>query len=150
MSISAETLVDRALISDVIYSYCQGVDRQNWAQVEDCFTPDAQHDHGSFIGDTDTFIGFASAVLQQMAGTLHHIGNIRIDISGNTATSEASFVAYHRIRANSDGPLDTEAADIDWIVAGQYRDSWLKTGVGWRIKERQAIHDWTRRELANT
>jgi len=150
MPITADTLLDRALISDVIYAYCQGVDRQNWAQVEDCFTADAHHDHGSFAGDTATFIGFARDVLKQMDGTLHHIGNIRIDVIGDTASSEASFVAYHRIRAGSDGPLDAADVDTDWIVAGRYCDTWRNTGEGWRIQERNAIHDWTRLEPSTT
>ncbi|MEM1021664.1 MAG: nuclear transport factor 2 family protein [Pseudomonadota bacterium] len=146
MSISVESLADRERIKAVIYTYCQGVDRCQWDKVRDCFTDSAHHDHGTFAGDNDAFITFAAEVLEQMDSTLHHIGNILIDLDGESATSEASFVAYHKMRKGADGPLGLIEADTDWIVAGRYCDRWQKTGEDWHIVERRAVHDWTRTE----
>lgn len=149
MTITPESLASREQIKEVIYAYCFGVDRQDWARVRACFTDDATHDHGTFEGGNDAFIGFAADVLKQMDGTMHTIGNVIITLDGDSATSEATFTAYHRMRGGSEGPLAPIEQDTDWIVAGRYCDTWRHQDGAWRIERRQAIHDWTRMDPAN-
>ncbi|MEM7569257.1 MAG: nuclear transport factor 2 family protein [Pseudomonadota bacterium] len=149
MTVTQDTLLARENIKEVIYTYCFGVDREQWDRVRGCFTLDATHDHGTFEGDTDTFIGFAADILKQMDGTMHTIGNVLITFDAGSVKSEATFVAYHRLRGGSEGPLPAPEHDKDWIVAGRYCDDWTLDDGRWKIKHRQAIHDWTRMEDAN-
>lgn len=150
MTILQDELLDREQIKASIYTYCQGVDREDWAKVKALFEKDAGFTFGVFDGSIDEFIGFGAATIAQMNGTLHTIGNILIDFQGNAAaSSEASFVAYHRIIAGSEGPIPSEAHDVDWIVAGRYADQWHKTDAGWKIVQRTGHLDWVRRDPAN-
>lgn len=148
MSYSAQELSDRESIRDIIYTYCRYVDAEQWDRVRACFTPDAVFDFHPFNGSLDEFLGFADATIAQMDGTLHSIGNVLIDLSGDSATSYASFVAYHRIIAGSEGPIPSEAHDVDWTVAGRYEDKWRKIDSAWKIIHRTGHQDWVRREAA--
>lgn len=150
MTIKADELLDREQIKESIYTYCHGVDRENWAKVKALFVPDAGFTFGPFDGSIDEFIGFGTDTIAQMDGTLHTIGNILIDFSsGSEANSEAAFVAYHRIMAGTKGPIPSEAHDVDWIVAGRYVDQWRKSQQGWKIVQRTGHLDWVRRDRAN-
>lgn len=148
MTIKLEELLDREQIKEVIYQYCKYVDAKDWDAVHTCFTSDATHLHATIGGNNDEFIAMASGVISQTDGTLHSVGNVLIDMDGTEASSEASFVAYHLIKAGREGYLETKDVDEDWIVAGCYHDRWRKTSDGWKICRRQAKHHWIRREDA--
>lgn len=150
MTDKIQELWDREMIRDVIYKYCFGVDAQDWESVRDCFTSTATHQHTTFKGNNDEFIAFASGVIGDMGGTLHSIGSVLISIEHDVASSQSTFVSYHRV-------LNTPAAqkrfqmngqNLNWIVAGRYVDKWEKVGELWKISERRAFHDWTKFEPA--
>lgn len=147
-----EQLSAREAIRDILHRYCKGIDRRDWALVRSCFADDHVHKHGDYEGPPDEFIGFASETLKNIPGTHHSISNVHITLSddGNSATTEANFVAYHYIEA---GNPDFHACHgsskaIDWIVAGRYNDTLEKRDGSWIIVRRNAVHDWERSEEA--
>ena len=150
MSMSAEELLTREEMRDVIVRYCRGVDRRDWNLVRTCFTADARHQHLEFIGTTDEFVGFASTVLAGIPSTLHAICGVSFEVDADRTMSEAAFVAYHRIKGDDskDAPFPTGGVDTDWIVAGRYVDQWRRVDDKWLIADRRAFHDWTRLEPA--
>ena len=50
------SLADRQAISDLLLSYCRGIDRLDRELVASCFHSDATDTHGSFQGTIDEFI----------------------------------------------------------------------------------------------
>ncbi|MEY4055434.1 MAG: hypothetical protein RL519_769 [Pseudomonadota bacterium] len=143
-----EQLWAREQIRDLLHRYCQGIDRRDWPLVRSCFAQDHRHRHGGFTGSADEFVAFASAVLGTIPVTHHTIGNVRIELAQDfqTATSEANFIAYHRIEAGhlEGTPVPTGGKETDWIVAGRYRDRLELRGGQWLIVQRDAVHDWER------
>lgn len=147
-----EYLQAREEIRDRLNLYCKGIDRRDWALVRSCFADDHVHRHGGFEGSADAFVSFASAVLGTIPATHHSITNVHIDMSGDgsRATTEANFVAYHRIEAGhfEGTPVPTDGKATDWIVAGRYCDRLEKRDGKWLIVNREAVHDWERYEEA--
>ena len=150
MTITQEELLDREMIREVIYRYCKAVDQMDWDLLFKCFTADAKHEHGPYAGDNKYFKGVVESVISSADGTHHTIGTIIIELDGDNAKTESSFVAYHRFPG---GPVDatpipTNGVDTDWILAGRYLDDFVRTDDGWKISRRQAPQDWMRIEPA--
>jgi SnoaL-like domain len=143
-----EQIWAREQIRDRLHLYCKGIDQRDWALVRSCFADDHVHSHGGFTGSADEFVGFASSVLGTIPATHHSIANVHITLAadGQSAATEANFVAYHRIEAGHlDGtPVPTGGKATDWIVAGRYCDRLEKRGGEWLIVKRDAVHDWER------
>lgn len=149
-----EQLSAREEIRDILHRYCKGIDRRDWKLVRSCFADDHIHKHAEYEGPPDEFIGFAGDVLVNIPGTHHSISNVHITLSddGNSATTEANFVAYHYIEAgNPDfAPCETHGKATDWIVAGRYCDRLERRDGSWIIVRREAFHDWERAEEATS
>ena len=149
----SEQLWAREQIRDLLYRYCKGIDRRDWALVRSCFADDHVHSHSEFKGSADEFIGFASVALEKIPATHHSISNVHIELAadGMSASTEANFVAYHLIAAGhlEGTPVPTGGKATDWIVAGRYCDRLEKRGGQWIIVERNAFHDWERVDEAN-
>ena len=150
---NSEQLWAREQIRDLLYRYCKGIDRRDWALVRSCFADDHVHNHGGFVGSADEFIGFARTALGAIPVTHHSVSNVHIDFSndGLKASTEANFVAYHLIEAgHHDGtPVPTGGKATDWTVAGRYCDHVEKRDGRWLIVRRDAVHDWERVDEAN-
>lgn len=143
-----EQLSAREEIRDILHRYCKGIDRRDWPLVRSCFADDHVHKHAEYEGPPDEFIGFASQVLEHIPGTHHSISNVHITLSddGNSAASEANFVAYHYVEAGHPefAPCETRGKATDWIVAGRYCDKLERRDDRWIIVRREAFHDWER------
>jgi 3-phenylpropionate/cinnamic acid dioxygenase small subunit len=148
-----EQLLAREEIRDILHCYCKGIDRRDWKLVRSCFADDHIHKHAEYTGPPDEFIGFASQILEKVPDTHHSISNVHIDFSsdGNSASTEANFVAYHYIQEGTPEftPVPTGGKATDWIVAGRYCDKFEKRDGKWIIVRREAFHDWERYEEAN-
>ena len=149
-----EQLSAREEIRDILHRYCKGIDRRDWPLVRSCFADDHVHKHAEYEGPPDEFIGFASQVLEHIPGTHHSISNVHISLSddGQSATTEANFVAYHYIEPGQPefAPCQTRGKATDWIVAGRYCDRLEKRDGSWIIVRREAFHDWERSEEASS
>ena len=75
--------------------------------------------------------------LGRMDQTQHMLGNIYIEIHGNSAAVESYFQAYHRLRGEGDHRFDI-------ICAGRYVDRMEKRDGEWRIARRELAYDWYR------
>jgi hypothetical protein len=142
----------REQIRDRLHLYCKGIDRRDWVLARSCFADDHEHNQAGFVGTADEFIGFAQMVLQNVSETHHTIGNVHIQLSddGLSATTEANFIAYHRIdEGHFEGtmvPTNGKATDV--IVAGRYCDTMQKRNGQWIIVKRDGLHEWQRIEEA--
>ena len=143
-----DELLAREHIRNVIYSYCRAVDSRDWDGVRASFAPDATISHGSYSGPVDKFLDFAIDILDKMTDTVHSVGGISIEFEGEQAKTNATYTSFHHIPGKYDkvGPVPTGGVDTDWMVAGRYCDTLQRIDGVWKITQRQAYNDWTRRE----
>jgi ketosteroid isomerase-like protein len=133
-----QELLDERQIRAVIYRYCRGIDRCQYEDVRSCYHPEATDHHGDFYGTVDEFVAHVAAVLPTFESTMHFVGNLAIEVKGDTARSEAYTLALARLSASDDQPAR------DNIVALRYVDDFERRGDEWRIIRRVCAYEWTR------
>jgi 3-phenylpropionate/cinnamic acid dioxygenase small subunit len=136
--VDVQQLMDQHEIREVLYRYCRGIDRRDYDIVRACYHPDATDDHGAYSGDIDGFIKFASEALKPIAATMHFMGNVLIELDGDSARSESYVVTYHRSAKSETGPGQ------DFTLAGRYVDKLDKRDGRWAIGERVCVWSWAR------
>ena len=132
-----EELLARQEIADVIYRYARGIDRMDFDLVRSCYHPDAYDDHGAMKGGVEEFIESGRAFLPRFEATMHFMGNMLIEVSGETARAETYAVAYHR-EARDDG----SGRDDIWGI--RYVDRFEKRSGEWKIAHRVVAQEWRR------
>lgn len=122
--VSEGELLDRALITDVIYEYCHALDAMDLDAVAALFTEHCFVDYGPALQSNG-----AAALRRDLgrmwrwARTAHHSSNVRMRFPEATrAVATSSVWAWH------------EAPDkLTATMTGQYHDTLVYTGDGWRI-----------------
>lgn len=144
-------LFDKQAITELIYTYARAIDRCDLQLLRSCFHADSTHDHGEFEGSSRDFCDWAMDLLQRLTATQHHIGNILIELDGDSAHAETYWVAYHRIpaEAGGSGVVAGRGEETDLFIGGRYIDRLERRNDGWKIARRVGIHDWQRFEPAN-
>jgi ketosteroid isomerase-like protein len=136
MDDAVRMLIDRAAIRDLLLRYARGVDRKDLALVASCFTPDATYEGALASGTARDALAALPARMGRYESTMHFIGNHLIEFAGDTATSEAYAVAYHRQQ------LGGRAVDL--VVGIRYLDELVRRSDQWLIRHRQVRREWTR------
>ncbi|WP_370044768.1 MULTISPECIES: nuclear transport factor 2 family protein [Salipiger] len=131
-------LRDHEAIRQAVYAYARGVDRGDATLLDPAFHDDAEDDHGNFRGSkADAMAALAkSAANPAVTASVHHIGNILIDLRGDVADVETYFMASQR--REEDGRLWTR------MRVGRYLDHFVKRDGAWRVLSRKVIDDWSR------
>ena len=130
-----DALADRLAISDLMLSYCRGIDRLDHDLVANCFHPDATDTHGSFQGTIAEFIDWAFGVLRRYDSTMHLVANHLATIRGTAAVSETYGIAYHR--SSDSDPRRNLTVGFRYLDRVERRD-----GGPWKISRRIATTEW--------
>lgn len=137
--------IDELLSWHAIYrlscDYMRGQDRLLPELHRSVFHDDATTDYGPFKGSGDEFVAFAQDILRPHLANHHMMGQVNIDIEGDTAFGEVYFQAFHRI-------VDEAGDEQDFWVAGRYVDRYERRGGTWKIAHRSELVDWLRSEPA--
>lgn len=130
-------LLDEQAIRRVLLLYCRGIDRLDLELVRECYWPEATDRHGPFLGTRDEFVSWVGGVLRRHTMTMHHVGNILVEVHGDVAQTETYCVAYH-----SGEP----AGDMRWNYAAgiRYVDRLERRAGAWRIADRVTVLEWVR------
>ena len=128
-------MLDKQACTEVIYRFARGLDRRDEALLSSLFHPDGTDDHGYFKGTGSEFVAWVLPLLAGMERTQHFIGNVLVEITGDEARSECSFIASHDLTA-ADGTLQRMTA------AGRYLDTFRRHGGLWKLLHRRAVYDW--------
>jgi 3-phenylpropionate/cinnamic acid dioxygenase small subunit len=140
-----QALVDRLEIEQVLRAYAWALDAKEFDGLDEVFTPDAFLDYttaGGIKGDYPEVKTWLASVLPHFPSYQHLISNVEVtfDPGGDTATSRAAFY----------NPMGHDKADgkrVYFHCGGEYRDQWVRTGDGWRIKDRFEQTSWMDGEL---
>jgi hypothetical protein len=136
-------LLDKEAIRDCLYRYCRGIDRADEELLRSVYWPDAHDSHGAYVGSAGGFIDQAVPRLRSGGRGVHQISNVLIELHGDAAVVESSFLA---LQTNAAAPT------LETFLCGRYLDRFERRDGQWRIAERTVVYDWieerTRAELA--
>jgi hypothetical protein len=130
-------LADRQEIHDLILRYCSAVDRADYLAVRGVYAHDGVDHHTGFSGTADGFTAWLRERTAVFDGTMHLIGNHRVELYGDHAFAETYGTAVHW-----GTPSDDEA--LNYTSGFRYLDHVRRDADGWRIVERTAVREWTR------
>jgi ketosteroid isomerase-like protein len=125
-------LQDREEIREVLHRYCRATDRADVELLKSCYHPDAVDFHGSaFSGNAHEFAEdvLSSKNLGALADVRHYITNTMIDLDGDQAFVESSFLCTLALDLPSGGAADAQSE-------GRYLDLFERRSGAWRIFRR--------------
>lgn len=133
-------LAARRDITDAVQRYMRGLDRLDRDCLLSAFHAHAYVDCGLLAGTPEEFADFALGFLSDMEASHHILGQVRIEMSREDASSgrasgESYFQAFHDVRS--------EAGEVrDLFIAGRYIDEFTREKGEWRIARRRLVTDW--------
>jgi SnoaL-like domain len=124
-------------ITEVLHSYCRGLDRMDRALADTVWHPDGTADYGSgYSGSGAGFLDFVWPFHARFACHSHMVSNtiIEVDLASGTAASE-TYVAVWLRSEPTDGMV------TDQFHRGRYVDRWSCRDGVWAIDHRQYVGD---------
>ena len=134
-----QALIDKDEIRDVLMRYARGVDRGEADIVASCYHPDAIDDHGGIqLTGTEAGPRFTATRKPSTQGQLmqHFMGNISIDVDGDTAYTETYCIAFLH--------PERDAAEHTVWRGLRYLDRFEKRNGAWKVAYRVVVDDWDR------
>lgn len=131
MTLSLQELSDRQQIQDLMVAYCYAIDRKQWHELDEVFTPDAVIDYTEMVGFRGNLAAtkeFLQRGLAQLVAYQHSISTTQIRIQGDTAAGRT--LCFNPMVIEANGLKQT------MFVGLWYRDTFVRTPAGWRIRER--------------
>jgi len=138
---NVEELIAKQEITDLVGRYMRGLDRLDRELLRNTFHDDAQTNYGFFKGGPDDFVDMAFGALSEHKDNHHMIGQVNIDLNGDSAIGEVYFQAFHQLIR------DGETRDL--FISGRYVDRYERRNGEWKIAFRSEVNDWTRDEPAS-
>jgi 3-phenylpropionate/cinnamic acid dioxygenase small subunit len=138
---TAQVLLDRLHVRDVLLRYARAVDDRDLDGVAACFLPDAAYEGALGRGTVTTALRSLGDAMARYDVTMHLMGAYVVTVEGDRAESRTHCVAHHVLRPASAGRHLT--------VGVTYHDSMVRRPDGWRIAARRVDTRW-RRELEAT
>lgn len=128
-----QQLMDEKEIIDVMNAYTTALDTRNWDMLASTMAPDGSADFGNLAGvgildSPQALVDLCRRSLQDLRATQHLQGNYAVEVDGDTATASCYLQASHF----ADGLPGGDA----FIVYAKYRDDFVRTPDGWKIKLR--------------
>lgn len=128
-------LADRAAITDLTIAYCWALDRHAWDELDDVFSCDFTAELASpTLRGVEAIKARVAQALEPLDDSQHMVTNHQIVIAGDTATCRCYLQAQH-VRRDVDG-------GDNFMVAGRYEDTLVRTADGWRINHRRLVSMW--------
>lgn len=124
-------------IRSLLHQIARGTDRFDGALLAASIHPDAVLDMGG--ASTMSGTAFAAALKPPAAprpGRMHIVTNERIEVDGDTATSETYILSCQDVLA--DGVRKTR------LRAGRYLDRFERRDGVWRLSARVLVDEWSR------
>jgi len=123
---------DHLAIQDVLHRYSTAIDTKDFALLDEVFTADGVADYtasGGIRGDLTEIKTWLAAALGIFSVVQHLVTNVQVDVMGDEATSVCYLF----------NPLGyaAEGGKTEMLYCGGlYRDRFVRTSKGWRIRER--------------
>ena len=124
-----------------IVRIARAMDERNWPEIESLVAPDATGDFGTgSLTSGAEIIALLRAFLDECGPTQHMIGNVLIEVSGDTATSRSYVADMHLGTGDLEGQY--------FRTLGDYHDTWARTANGWKLTRRHKLHHGTMGDIS--
>ena len=129
-----EDLLDERAIQHQLIALASAMDRRAWDELDTIMAEDVTGDlgDGTAISSRRQFVGMFRKFLGNCGPTQHLLGNFRIEVGGNQASSRCYVRDLHQGSGDRSG--------LFLSTPGEYRDRWLRTAQGWRMIHRTKIN----------
>ncbi|RRV10461.1 nuclear transport factor 2 family protein [Pseudomonas sp. v388] len=137
--VSLVELQDHIEVEQVVKRVAYAIDHLDWKLWEDLFAHDAELDFSNLSGNRGSPEFFQERITNNSKtriGCQHLTNNIIVTLAGETATTHSEFSIFNVKRSAQPGQLLLES------MHGQYKDTLVKTGEGWRIQRREGYLTW--------
>lgn len=136
MTDTLQTVIDRQIITDLLYRYCRSVDRLDIALGHSIWHEDGLADYGAAVyqGRGKGVIDHICAQHRNTLAHSHQVSNILIHLAGDRAGSESYVTASLRVMSGK------QLRQIS--VWGRYIDSWSRREGRWGLDKRIAMRDF--------
>jgi 3-phenylpropionate/cinnamic acid dioxygenase small subunit len=131
-----QELLDKSAITEVVHTAAYAMDARDWDLFATCYALEAEGDYvnAKAVG-REAIIAGTKAFLEPLDATQHLVGNLRVTVDGDLATTHATFIAQH-VRAETGG-------SGQYLLGGTYTDTLRRTDTGWKITRRQIRGIWS-------
>lgn len=118
-------------IGQTLIRYTLACDQRDWPLLDSVFLPDVIANYGGEyrLQGRDKLQRMIRNFLDHCGPTQHLLGNGRVTVDGDSATSACYVRAAHAGLG--------EKKSLVYEVWGEYCDELVRTGEGWRIRERK-------------
>jgi hypothetical protein len=133
--VNLQEISDRMEIQDLMVEYSHAIDNRNWDMLDKIFTPDAVIDYSEMVGIKGSVAeikSFLAESIQQLSASQHIISTTQIKIEGDRAHGRT--ICTNPMVLRQDGHV--------MLVGLWYRDEFVRTDDGWRIKSRYEENCW--------
>lgn len=117
---------DRSDIAEALAGVAAALDSRDWSTLGAAFTEDA---YGYGAAGRRAIVARVRAHLDGCGPSQHLLGNLRVAVDGDTASSLTYARVYHV------GAGDRAGAFYECI--GEYTDTWTRTPSGWLLTFRR-------------
>jgi hypothetical protein len=125
------TADDRFSIIRALDHYAECLDQRSWSGLDAVFTADVRADYRAWkTNGLDELRERIRSMLGGCGPSQHLLGNYRIDLDGDRATSRCYAHVMHFGRGEPPGR--------HYEVWMEYADEWTRTSEGWRSHARSA------------
>ncbi|WP_081830581.1 nuclear transport factor 2 family protein [Rhodococcus sp. UNC363MFTsu5.1] len=118
-------LQDHLAVIDSLYRFQARLDAKDWPGLRSAMTEDAR---AYFVEGVDAVLTVVRAHLDVCGATQHLMGNVQVQLDGDTARTRSYFRAFHVGAGANEGAV--------YECLGDYTDSWARTDTGWALTSR--------------
>ena len=124
-----EILLAEREIYRKITTFARAMDRRDWQTLETILVEDASASLGSgeIMGRRE-IVDFIRSFLDKCGTTQHLIGNVLINVEGDTASSKAYVSDMHLGKETK--------SNLSFKTLGEYNDEWVCREDSWLLKRR--------------
>jgi ketosteroid isomerase-like protein len=132
---AAKAASARDAVVEHVVRLARAQDRMDWAAVAAAYTEDVEYVHpGGVLAGVDAIVARTRGALESLDGCQHLLGSHSVEVDLDVARSECYFHAQH-VRAGTPG-------GEQYVIAGNYSDTLVRTADGWRISRRVQSYSW--------
>jgi len=133
MNAWVDELVAKEKIRNVTVRYAEACDHRNWRLFDEVFDAELKGNYGGQfqIRNREKLVNLIKSMLGGCGPSQHLLGNHRIEVQGNTATSVCAVRAAHAGKG--------ERKDLFYEIWGEYRDRLDCQNGEWRIVHRELV-----------
>jgi len=140
-----QDLAAKEAIRQQIYNYGRGIDRMDRQMTLEVWHADGTADYGGKIVNGREWVEGLFKGLPNMTASAHHLLESRIEVTGDTATSEtiANTSIVNPLDERSIQGVRTGAGGLSVsLIRGRYADRWSKKNGRWALDHRAYIEDF--------